>query len=205
MVGHVAGGAGAAGGAGGAGDRSPAELLVLLESLLEVICTGTEPDPPGVLAQHARVTCRRLRRQLEHLAVIDRPVAGEPVDGAGTPWSNDPDPGCSGPLELPSGGAVSALGLTVDIDGCRAVVAGRPIELNRAETILSALLVANAGRAVPYELLQREAWRGSSGSLDRLRVAISELRGKLGLRQAGLAVHAVTGIGYRFAALERGT
>ena len=40
---------------------------------------------------------------------------------------------------------------------------------------------------------------------DRLRVAISELRGKLGLRQAGLVVHAVTGIGYRFAALEGGT
>ncbi len=191
--------------AGTAGDPSPADLLVLLESLLEVICTGTEPEPPGVLAQHARVTCRRLRHQLEHLAVIDRTVVGEPADGAGTPWSNGPEAGRLGPLETPSGGAVSALGLTVDIDGCRAVVAGRPIELNRAETILSALLVANAGRAVPYELLQSEAWRGSRSSLDRLRVAISELRGKLGLRQAGLVVHAVTGIGYRFAALEGGT
>jgi len=183
--------------AGTAGDPSPAELLVLLESLLEVICAGTEPEPPGVLAQHARVTCRRLRRQLEHLAVVDQPAAADGCDieaaGAG-----------SGPLETPTGGAVTALGLTVDIDGCRAVVAGRPVELNRAETILSALLVANAGRAVPYDLLQHAAWRGSRGSLDRLRVAISELRGKLGLRQAGLAVHAVTGIGYRFGALEVG-
>ncbi len=179
---------------------SAAELLARLESLLEVICAGTEPEPPGVLAQHARVACRHLRYQLEQLAIISLPAPAKDPHSDAEPYGYV-DLG-TGPLETPERGAVSALGLEVDIDGCRAVLGGRSVELNRAETILAAYLVGNAGRAVPYELLQRAVWQAGGATLVRLRAAVSDMRTRLGLSDVGLAVQAVTGIGYRLVAVS---
>ena len=76
--------------------------------------------------------------------------------------------------------------LTVHYDQRRVAVAGRPVELTATEFELLRVLSVNAGRALNYDALLRQAWgHPGRGSADpklpkRVRAVVKRLRRKLG-------------------------
>ncbi len=71
--------------------------------------------------------------------------------------------------------------LTVDYDGRRAVLAGRPLHLTPTEYRVLAELSANAGRVLTYERLLGRVWgEKSDGDVRPMRTIVNKLRRKLG-------------------------
>ena len=77
-----------------------------------------------------------------------------------------------------------ALGeLTIHYDQRRVAVAGRPVELTATEYELLRVLSVNAGRALTYPSLLRQAWGGrrrDASDPKLVRAVVKRLRGKLG-------------------------
>ena len=71
--------------------------------------------------------------------------------------------------------------LTIDHDGRRVTLAGRPVELTAIEYRTLSELSANAGRVLDYEHLLRRIWGlDADADLRPMRTAISSIRRKLG-------------------------
>ena len=73
--------------------------------------------------------------------------------------------------------------LTIRYDQRRVAVAGRPVELTATEYELLRVLSVNAGRALTYPSLLRQAWGGrrrDASDPKLVRAVVKRLRGKLG-------------------------
>ena len=73
--------------------------------------------------------------------------------------------------------------LTIHYDQRRVAVAGRPVELTATEYELLRVLSVNAGRALTYPSLLRQAWGGrrrDASDPKLVRAVVKRLRGKLG-------------------------
>ena len=88
--------------------------------------------------------------------------------------------------------------LTIDYDRRRVTVGGRPVALTPTEFRLLQALSANAGRALSYDALLRQAWNGRRYANPKLvRTFIQQLRAKLGDDSANPAyVLTERGFGY---------
>jgi DNA-binding response OmpR family regulator len=94
----------------------------------------------------------------------------------------------------------AASGLEVDFAAHEARLHGERLELTPTEFRLLALLVRNAGWAVPHERLLSQVWGPEYGDeLDYLRVYIGRLRSKLGDDpDRPRFIRTERGLGYRF-------
>lgn len=90
-------------------------------------------------------------------------------------------------------------GLRIDLRARRAVLDGRPLDLNRKEFDLLACLAARHGTVVSREEIFAEVWRQPYGGADKtIDVHLSWLRRKLGETAADPRyLHTVRGVGVR--------
>jgi DNA-binding response OmpR family regulator len=93
--------------------------------------------------------------------------------------------------------------LSLDLEGYRAVLAGRPLDLTYKEFELLRFLAERPGRVFTRPALLREVWGydfyGGTRTVD---VHVRRLRAKLGPEHEGL-IETVRGVGYRAADLDR--
>lgn len=88
--------------------------------------------------------------------------------------------------------------LGVDPWVAEAYLDGVPVRLTPLEARLLHLLVANAGRTVPYGTLLERGWRGEPASRANLKIRVHSLRRKLADADPGaVAIRTVIGTGYR--------
>ena len=91
--------------------------------------------------------------------------------------------------------------LAIHYDERRVTVASRPVALTVTEFEVLAVLSRNAGRAVTYEQLLRQAWGGrrrGAGNRKQVRAIVKNVRRKLGDNAASPAyVRGERGVGYR--------
>jgi DNA-binding response OmpR family regulator len=88
--------------------------------------------------------------------------------------------------------------LTVDMASRRVVCEGSEVELRPKEFDLLALLIANAGRAMPRERIMEEVWDEHwFGSTKTLDMHISALRRKLAESSDQVVITTLRGVGYR--------
>jgi len=90
-------------------------------------------------------------------------------------------------------------GVVIDVDGRRVLVGGKEIRLTLTEFNLLRLLAANAGRVLSRDQLLEKVW-GYEAEVDHHSVDphVQRLRRKLTAEgDAGVAVDAVPGLGYR--------
>ncbi len=90
--------------------------------------------------------------------------------------------------------------LTIHYDQRRVAVAGRPVKLTATEYELLRVLSVNAGRALTYDSLLRQAWgrRRDASDPKLVRAVVKRLRRKLGDDAASPAyIHNERGVGYR--------
>ena len=91
-------------------------------------------------------------------------------------------------------------GLTIHYDQRRVTVAGRPVKLTATEYELLRVLSVNAGRALTYDSLLRQAWgrRRDASDPKLVRAVVKRLRRKLGDDAASPAyIRNERGVGYR--------
>ena len=91
--------------------------------------------------------------------------------------------------------------LAIQYEQRRVTVAGRPVALTVTEFEVLGVLSRNAGRAVTYEQLLRQAWGGrrrGSGNRKQVRAVVKNVRRKLGDDAASpIYVRSERGVGYR--------
>ena len=90
--------------------------------------------------------------------------------------------------------------LTIQYDQRRVAVAGRPVKLTATEYELLRVLSVNAGRALTYDSLLRQAWgrRRDASDPKLVRAVVKRLRRKLGDDATSPAyIHNERGVGYR--------
>ncbi|MXY16864.1 MAG: response regulator transcription factor, partial [Acidobacteria bacterium] len=91
-------------------------------------------------------------------------------------------------------------GLTIHYDQRRVTVVGRPVKLTATEYELLRVLSVNAGRALTYDSLLRQAWgrRRDASDPKLVRAVVKRLRRKLGDDAASPAyIRNERGVGYR--------
>ncbi|HET9657620.1 MAG TPA: response regulator transcription factor [Kineosporiaceae bacterium] len=94
-------------------------------------------------------------------------------------------------------GRIELPGLELDLDGHRAVVSGRPLELTPKEFDLLALLVAHRGQVVSRSRIIDQIWQAAYETPSRtLDVHVAALRAKLPA-EGGVRIETVRGVGYR--------
>ncbi len=94
--------------------------------------------------------------------------------------------------------------LTVERERFLATVDGRPVDLTYLEFSVLALIVEQAGRVAPYDVLALALWEDASPSTRRrLAVLISRVRAKLG--PAAQYIDTVQRVGYRVTPLSGGS
>jgi DNA-binding response OmpR family regulator len=88
--------------------------------------------------------------------------------------------------------------LVVDLASRRVMYDGKEIELRPKEFDLLALLIENAGRAMPRERIMEEVWDEHwFGSTKTLDMHISALRRKLADSGGQIVITTLRGVGYR--------
>lgn len=94
---------------------------------------------------------------------------------------------------------LSAGPLTIDVEGFRAWLAGRPLSLTYTEFQLARLLLLNRGKVLTREMLLTKIWGYNYlGGLRTVDVHIRRLRAKLAAEAPAL-IETVRNVGYRIA------
>ncbi len=94
---------------------------------------------------------------------------------------------------------LSAGPLTIDVEGFRAWLAGRPLSLTYTEFQLARLLLLNRGKVLTREMLLTKIWGYNYlGGLRTVDVHIRRLRAKLAA-EAPTLIETVRNVGYRLA------
>ena len=98
--------------------------------------------------------------------------------------------------------------LAINYEERRVTVAGRPVALTVTEFEVLVVLARNAGRAVTFDSLLRQAWGGrdrGSGNTKKVRAIVKSLRRKLGDDASNPAyVLNERGVGYRMPPPDEG-
>lgn len=95
--------------------------------------------------------------------------------------------------------------LKIDFERRRVTVSSRTIHMTPTEFELLGYLVFHEGKPVAYRTLLQSVWgAGHSGEIQRLRVAINQLRRKIEVRPTRIRyIHTEHEFGYRFEAMPR--
>ena len=96
---------------------------------------------------------------------------------------------------------VEAGALRLELTSHEVTLAGAPLDLTAIEFRVVFLLVANAGRVIPYARLVEYAWGYDGGDASLLKTHVCHIREKLGMPLGAKAgIKSVAGVGYKLVA-----
>ena len=94
--------------------------------------------------------------------------------------------------------------LHIDVDAYAVSIDGADVRLTQKEFRLLELLARRAGRLVSHRLILDSVWDSDGGTVESLRVHVTNLRRKLG-SDAGVELRTEPGVGYRLVVADEST